>query len=277
MSNKILLSRKAAVFEPHLFTNRSSPFIMHDHFIKEQDYANFHESLELLYFISGTGTVQCDNTLYRVKAGDLLVVNSFTVHQIFATQNLRRFCLIISNSFCELHRLNVSKLYFTPFIQDPVLQALLQKLHAGLHRSIPFQALEESSTVLQILLNLCQNYSRERPLEKTEYIPNISVSKAIEYVKENLAKKLTVDLVAAHVSLSKYHFSRKFKKYTGYTLANYINIIRCEYAKELLKTGENSIKTTAYLCGFQSPSYFTNVFKKHTGLQPSEFLNTKKP
>ena len=74
----------------------------------------------------------------------------------------------------------------------------------------------------------------------------------------------------------KYHFLREFKKKTGFTLSNYINIIRCKYAKELLYSGKYTVKEVALLCSFDNFSYFTNVFKKHTGSLPSDYIKAKK-
>jgi AraC-like DNA-binding protein/uncharacterized protein (DUF3820 family) len=85
------------------------------------------------------------------------------------------------------------------------------------------------------------------------------------YIKENLTKKLTLDEIAANVGLSKYYFLRQFKKITGYTVIDYVNIIRCEYAQELLRSEKYKVKEVALLCGFDNFSYFTNVYKKYTG------------
>lgn len=275
MNNNILLNNTNAVFEPHIFYNNELPFILHSSVIDKCDYVNFHESLELLYFKSGSGYVKCGNERYDVKAGDVVVVNSYVTHQIFASQKIERVCLIVANSFCKYNNIDVSCLCFKPLINDELLNKHLDKLVEVYNSTGEFRYLEIKCEVLNLLLFLCRNYNATGTQTPITYVTHEYIRLSIEYIKSNYNKKITADGIAANIGLSKYHFLREFKKHTGYTLTNYINIIRCEYAKELLQSGKYRVKNVALLCGFDNYSYFTNVFKKHTGSLPSTFLNTK--
>ena len=85
-------------------------------------------------------------------------------------------------------------------------------------------------------------------------------------------KKLTIDEIADEVGLSKYHFSREFKKVTGLTIVSYINIVRCRNAEKLLIKNEYSVHDIAVKCGYENDSYFSKTFKKHMGMLPSEYV-----
>lgn len=89
-------------------------------------------------------------------------------------------------------------------------------------------------------------------------------------MKANFAQRLTSDEIAASAGLSKFHFLREFKRITGRTPTHYLNAIRCEYARSLLKSGRYSVKEAAFLCGFTNNSYFSSVFLKYTGMLPSQ-------
>jgi len=120
---------------------------------------------------------------------------------------------------------------------------------------------------------LCQGHSAPKSDAAMDEDAAVGhVRTALEYIKKNLGKKLSVDEVAEHVGLSKYYFLRIFKRVTGYTMTRYVNMIRCEYAKELLESGKHSIKEVALLCGFENYSYFTNVFKAYSGVLPSTII-----
>ena len=276
MNNNILLNSTSAVFEPHIFDKSNLPIILHNSNIDKCDFANFHENLELLYFTDGTGYVKCDKNIYSVKAGDVVVVNSYVSHQIFADEKIKRVCLIIDNNFCKYNNLDVSCLSFSPLISDKILNRHLDKLVEIYNSNDEFKNLEIKCSILNILSFLCYNYKISNAQKPTTYTTREYIHNAIKYIKENFNKKISAGDVAALVGLSKYHFLREFKKNTGYTLTNYINIIRCEYAKELLQSGKYRVKNAALLCGFDNYSYFTNVFKKHTGSLPSDFIKTKK-
>ena len=64
---------------------------------------------------------------------------------------------------------------------------------------------------------------------------------------------------------------RLIKKETGKTALEHIHIFLIKEAKNLLIGTENNVSEIAYELGFDSPSYFTRLFKKQTGMRPLEF------
>ena len=80
----------------------------------------------------------------------------------------------------------------------------------------------------------------------------------------------------AAVGLSKYHLTRKFKTATGITPVEYLTIIRCQNAQRLLMKNIYTVSEVAELCGFESPSYFSKIFKKTIGLCPSAVFDSFK-
>lgn len=99
--------------------------------------------------------------------------------------------------------------------------------------------------------------------------------KAIAYISENLHKKFTLSEIAPLTGLSYVQFLRRFQSYTGMTPAQYVAQMRVQKAKNLLVDGELLIKEIAQLCGFENEYYFSNFFKKQTGVSPSQFRNSK--
>lgn len=274
MDNKILRNSDNTIFEPHVLIQQELPFIYHLDLTCGRRICNFHENLELLFFLEGSGYVEYESKRYNAAPGDLIVINSYAVHQVVSDAPMKYVCLIIDNSFCRYHGINTSKLHFTEHIHDERFQMLFRRLMEERSAEKPFMQAAVKLAVLDILLLLCRSYSHAQAVQ----IPaNESSQKyirsAIQYIKKNIGRKLSVEEISASVGLSQYHFMREFKQFTGTTLTKYINLIRCEYAKELLQTGQYKIKDVAQLCGFESESYFINVFKKHTQTLPSEYLN----
>ena len=273
MNNNILLKEPDAIFEPHVSDNRQLPFIFHHYNIPNHDFANFHENLELLYFRKGNGYVKYDDKEITVAKGDVIVVNSFTTHKIFAEDVIELACLIIDNDFCKSHSVDATKLFFSPHLNDKELVSFFEKIICLYHNeNEQFRNFKLKCAVLNLLLYLCVNFSSYNHQPQSKYYSCDYIRLAIEYIKQNFSKKITADEVANQVGLSKFHFLREFKKQTGFTLTNYINAIRCEHAKNLLSSGKYSVKKAAILCGFHNFSYFTNLFKKHTNHLPSEYL-----
>lgn len=96
--------------------------------------------------------------------------------------------------------------------------------------------------------------------------------KAVEqYITANLKEDINLKDTAAKFNLSPYYFSRTFKKVFGYNFSDYLNLIRINRAKELLKDASLSVKEIGYLVGYNDPNYFSKVFKKYEGITPTEY------
>jgi AraC-like DNA-binding protein len=97
------------------------------------------------------------------------------------------------------------------------------------------------------------------------------IKKAIGFIRSECQREITLDEVCQLVGLSKYYFAREFKRITGQTIVNYINITRCENAKVMLCESDSSIAQISLQCGFSDQSYFTRVFKATTGISPTKY------
>lgn len=97
------------------------------------------------------------------------------------------------------------------------------------------------------------------------------VFKTTAYIKAHLAEKLSLDQVAEHVYLSKSYFCRIIKDELGCTFTEYVNRLRIERGKSLLRTTAMPIADIASAVGFDDQGYFTRIFKKQTGVAPGKY------
>ena len=97
------------------------------------------------------------------------------------------------------------------------------------------------------------------------------VLKAMEYIREHAAEKITLNDVAGHVYLSPTYFSKLLKSETGQSFTIYLNRIRIEQSKQLMTDYTKSIAVISNQVGYDDQSYFTKVFKKHEGLTPYRY------
>lgn len=95
---------------------------------------------------------------------------------------------------------------------------------------------------------------------------------AKELILQNYTKDLAMEDVARHVGFSTYYFSRLFKQTFGMSFVDYLTKMRLETAKTILRTQNGvSVKEVCFAVGYSAPNYFARVFKKETGLTPSEY------
>ena len=99
------------------------------------------------------------------------------------------------------------------------------------------------------------------------------VNDIIVLLKENVTARITLDDICRHTYYSKTFLNNIFKKNTGTSIMKYYTELKIQRAKELLR--ENvSLSSIALQLKFESPTYFTKVFKKYMGMTPSAYQKT---
>lgn len=228
---------------------------------------NWHENIELLYFIEGEGYVTCDEKVINVKKDDIVILNSNVLHSFYTDSYMEYNCLIIDRDFVLKNGLDTSKLHFSEHIkQDEILINYFKNICDVVSKD--FEYIDIATAILPLLCYLYHNYSTK---DISENKSDNVIKDAITYILQNIHKDISVNEIAEKIGMSKYYFIRKFKKYVGYPPIQYINIQRCEMAKVLLREKNNSIKQVAKLCGFEDASYFSKVFYKYTHVHPSDY------
>ena len=125
--------------------------------------------------------------------------------------------------------------------------------------------------VYKLLAHLMRGYETVRlsDRENINYITKQQrLSELLKYIEENIASGLTTANLAEQCYLSEYYFCRFFKKETGFSVTEYINKMRVEKAKVLLKNSYLSLAGIAQQVGFSDLNYFCRIFKKYTGKTP---------
>lgn len=111
-----------------------------------------------------------------------------------------------------------------------------------------------------------------RPIKDIDrkYWPSFLIN-VFKYIENNHTKKLYLDEIAKSAYFSKYHFCKVFKTLTDQTVIEYVNTVRIEKAKKLLKKSFFNITEICYKVGFSDISNFNRTFKKVVGISPSEY------
>lgn len=100
------------------------------------------------------------------------------------------------------------------------------------------------------------------------------LKEAIAIVEEHLAdSEFSVDVFSKQIGMSRSNLYLKLKAITGESAMDFIKRIRFKKAVELMQSKRYTIAQITYMCGFNSPSYFSTAFKQHYGCMPSEYLD----
>lgn len=236
-------------------------------------YLHWHDCIELIYCTSGEGWVLSGTNRITIQKGDLIVVNSGNIHDLF------------SDSDCSVYSLNPGNALFTPFNLKPSKHLFQEKINdenitASFKRIISEMTLRKDdyykqavhNEIVSLALILLRKYSvYETNAPQANEDSRISMIKqAICYLREHFLEPVTIEDICSNIGYSKFYLCRSFKEATNFTIIQYINRLRCQHARNLLMSGQYNVNESAALSGFSNNSYFSKTYKSISGILPSE-------
>ena len=119
---------------------------------------------------------------------------------------------------------------------------------------------------INYFMSMVNNFQKYREKELSGLI-----TEALIYINNNFHKDISLDGVAKEINMSYHYFSKFFKDSVGKNFIDYLTDLRVEKSKDLLKDSSMSIKSICYNVGYSDPNYFSKIFKKSTGITPTEY------
>ncbi|MBQ7793497.1 MAG: helix-turn-helix domain-containing protein [Clostridia bacterium] len=239
--------------------------------IKENVW-HYHNLFEIYLILSGSCSYFIDNKSYKLEAGDIVLIPEGVIHNT-EYHNDRHSRLLINCSKRYIptsvtHYLpSMMYLYRNPDIRDEVAEIFNTIEAEYKNRSVFSEEVIRLSTHMLFFL-LARNANRCTKAEAgNEYI-----ERAVGYIQQNFSRELTLGEVSELCSVSPEHFSRMFKKETGFGFCEYVTLLRLQRAEQLLKQEEGlAVSEIAEQCGFDDSNYFSARFKKMYGISPKKF------
>jgi AraC family transcriptional regulator len=165
----------------------------------------------------------------------------------------------ISNGFC---------------VRDPWLEHLGAVLSLELRQAPhPAQDLMIDALASALSVHLLKNYGTLTEVVDREASTGnaAAIRRALDYIEDCEARRISLDDLAAVAGLSRYHFVRVFTREVGLSPMQYLQRTRIERSKVLITTGNLSLAEVAYATGFADQSHFTRRFKLHVGCTPAAY------
>ena len=232
---------------------------------------HYHNMFEIYFITAGNCTYFIDNKSYRIMAGDIVLIPEGIIHNTKYINSVHSRILIncprrfIPSSVLPLLS-SMLYLYRNPTIFDEVLE-ILKKIEHEYYN--PDSMTDEllccyTQTLFFLLaknINTCSEV-----IAGNEYIEH-----AIDYLQKHFTSEVTLSSIAKMYSVSPEHFSRMFKKETGFGFNKYVNLLRLQKAETMLKQApDESVSKIASDCGFSDSNYFSTKFKELYGISPKK-------
>jgi YesN/AraC family two-component response regulator len=134
-----------------------------------------------------------------------------------------------------------------------------------------------SLKLLEILIKISRDYTSTK-IENSQ--PHFSKAFAKcrniqHYLNSNYQNKITSVHIEEAFESNYDYLNRVFQKMTGFTILNYLNILRINHAKDLFDSTPIKVSEVGYLVGIDDPYYFSKLFKKITGMTPSQYIKNR--
>ena len=254
-------------------------------YIPDSIYENVHTYYQICVVISGTGSFLLKRKKrFSFKKGDIFVIKSQEKFMIKADEkNPPKYAFIgidfhKAKKALEKDQLLILKktlddAYKTPLPDRFNIALLINKFLEEVRQKKINYLMFAKGYCLQCL-SLCVRTVYDRSNSRQQIFSRKEqevVEKTVKFIKNNYCNKITLQTLADKVFLSPYYFSRIFKKSMGYSPIQYVNIIRIQKAKELLKESDISITEISGKLGFFDVFYFSSLFKRIEGLSPLQY------
>ncbi|MDD4494013.1 MAG: AraC family transcriptional regulator [Eubacteriales bacterium] len=254
------------------------------------EYHN-HDFHEIYLYLSGDVTYCIEGRSYTLRPGDFLLIHNREVHKPFIKQGepYERIVLWVNpdyllrkskgaSNLCDCFRIEGSNNYnlirpSTAKLKD-IFEILerFEKACNGL--SLEHSLLRDAYLVEYIAcINAMFHESFDKPMSEDIKF-NENINKVVSYINDNLGECLSLELLSKKFYMSKYHLAREFKKYTGYTIHQFIQQKRFILAKTMLKKGI-SVSNVCSSCGFNDYANFIRNFKKYFGMPPKKYAESQ--
>ncbi|MCJ8014721.1 AraC family transcriptional regulator [Paenibacillus sp. KQZ6P-2] len=255
-------------------------------------HMHWHEHLEIIFMTQGQAVFHIDSMPYEAEPGDIIMIPPGALHVGYSAcaESLDYIAIVFNASlFKHIASDPIHSLYIAPYL-DGTLRFPFKISHDdsanGHFRSILRQIINEFTSRHQgyelivrsqmyiLLTLLSRKFMPKQQTEKTSrgHARNAErFKKLLLYIDDHYTETITVSQAASIVNLNPYHFCKIFKKTTGSTLIEYINLNRIHAAERLLKESDHSITEIAEQIGLGNPNYFTKLFKQYNGVSPSQW------
>jgi AraC-like DNA-binding protein len=265
-------------------------FVFHNIYDKDyQGVYHTHSQLEFTYILSGKGQVTVNNKIYYIHSDMMLIYQPYQMHKLqLYTDGSQEFALSV---------FHFDPFYVSSKIENfPELNTFFQRIWKYPLLTNTLDLPKSSGPIIRSIVEYCDMISESSPSHDSDFLSGIiflinhikilmqntnilinsernmsHVETAMEWLNNNIDKKLNLSVLAAKIHITPNHLSNTFKKMTGISLSQYLTEQRIKHASMLLKSTSLSVNEIAYRVGIQNQSSFIRLFKENVGKTPGEF------
>lgn len=231
-----------------------------------------HYFAEFFYVLSGRGRFQVESEQFEVRADDLIIVNPNIEHtELSLDQNpLEYIVLGVDKMAFDFDGAGAAySVYNYGAQRDRLLSYLREMLREIEGHEKGYEVVCQNLLEVLVLNMMRSAHFSMAPVDNQKTSKECSAVK--RYIDSNFGDDISLDTLAKRTHLNKYYLVHAFTRANGISPINYLIERRIEGSKQLLESTNHNISQIARIVGFSSQSYFSQSFKRLTGMTPAQY------
>lgn len=244
-----------------------------------------HENLchEITYVVSGEGMLYTNGVPKTVSQGSIHIISKGKQHRIISSSASKLRYIYIGFGFAE-KRCPAELRELIEFYSDSTeeirydvgsIRLLLDLMINELYSETKYSNIIFETCLKQVLIYIFRLYHMGHPKyyipDQGSYTIGQTAYSVVRYIDSHVLEIESVKDVADKLGYTSSYLSHLFKEKMGKGILNYITEKKIETASDLLKNDKFSITEISQYLNYNSPQAFCKVFKKQTGMSPTEF------
>lgn len=252
-----------AKYEQSVLSGRSQVSVQR--YVGLQNLPHWHIESELIFAEKGSAEVMTDNNLYSLSEGYCVFIRSGAVHYIKAESDSVISVMKIDSQLISAEFGTLAPV--CPLLERKYdVSEAFEKIRQEISNGEKYYEVICSGLALALTAEIFRN---EKTSSSKISSGSDAYKKLLRIISERFAD-ITFDEAAEIMCFSKPYFSKYFRRMSGMTFSEYLNIVRVSEAVKMLSKGNLSAGETAVAAGFGTIRSFNRVFKQYTGFTPRE-------
>jgi AraC-like DNA-binding protein len=259
------------------------------------DSLESHEPWELVYIDRGECNIVAGDKTLLLKQGEMYFHKPLESHKLLPIKGIAPNIFIVTfstsssaMSYFEDRKIVASmavKQHISAIIHEatatfdlpfntPDMQGLKLKPVGSLWGGPQSLLIRFELMLIEMIRDNHYYVNKHRTFFGKEAISDEFVLKIIEFMEARLYGKFTMDELSRELSFGKSYISKYFAKVSGCSIINYFTMIKINEAKRLIRETSYNFFEISEMLMFSNSHYFSNIFKRYTGMTPTEYKNS---
>lgn len=239
---------------------------------------HFHPFTEFYFILDGKGKFSIEDRVINTSKDDFFIINSNVGHSIYSSkeENLVYISfgvdsIFVKNLLNDDNNIEEDKYIYKNIDENQkYFINSFDIINKEFNSNDIFAQSMANAKASEFVISLLRKFKDEIVITN-----DIKINKQIDYIKNfidnNYSEDIKLESLSKMAYMNKFHLIAEFKQSYRVTPIDYLILKRIEVTKNLLISTNHSMEEISSIVGFNSQSYFNQVFRKKVGLTPSQF------